>query len=490
MTISFNSIPGPGTLRRPGVYSEVDNSAAVRGSQAVTYRRLLIGQKTSAGSATANVLVRVTSVPQAVTLFGTGSMLHGMVAAALAQDGFTELQVMPLADDAGGTAATGTLTFTGPATANGTAYLMIAGRAVNVGVTSADTATQVATAVAAAINADTTLPVTATSLVGAVTVTAKNKGLCGNDIDMRANYYYGQSLPAGIALTVTAMASGATNPTLTTAIANLGDEWLHVWANPYTDATSLAAIKTELTSRYQWDREIEGHCYTVKRGSLATVTALTEVQNNPHLTIVMGNDEPMPSYEKAAETASIAARFAGIDPARPLQNLGYIWCLPPASADRFTNEERNLLLFDGGATTFVDAGGVMNAERLITTYMTNAAGAPDVSYLDCETMFTLMYIRHDWRDYIKRKYPRHKLANDGTRYGNGQPVMTPNVMKAEAIVKFREWEQLGLVENIDDFKENLITERNVSDANRLDILFPPDLVNQLRIVGNKIQFRL
>lgn len=490
MPISMNTIPGPGTLRRPGVYSEVDNSAAVRGSQAVTYRRLLLGQKLSGGTAVANTLIRVTSKAQADTLFGAGSMLSGMVAAALAQDGFTDLQVMPLADNAGGTAATGTLTFTGPATENGTAYLMIAGRAVSVGITSGDTATQVATAVAAAINADTSLPVTATSALGVVTVTYRHKGLCGNDIDMRANYYYGQALPTGIALTVAAMSGGATNPVLTTAIANLGDEWLHVWANPYTDSTSLAAIKTELTARFQWDREIEAQCYSVKRGSMGDITALTEIQNNPHLTIVMGNDEPMPSYEKAAETASIAARFAGIDPARPLQNLPYVWCLPPASGDRFTNEERNLLLFDGAGVTKVDAGGVMNAERLITTYIETAAGAPDVSYLDCETMFTLMYIRHDWRDYILRKYPRHKLANDGTRYGNGQPVMTPNVMKAEAIVKFREWEELGLVENIDDFKENLISERNVSDANRLDLLLPPDLVNQLRIVGNKIQFRL
>jgi phage tail sheath gpL-like len=101
-----------------------------------------------------------------------------------------------------------------------------------------------------------------------------------------------------------------------------------------------------------------------------------------------------------------------------------------------------------------------------------------------------MYIRHDWRDYVLRKYPRHKLADDGTRYGIGQAVVTPVVMKAEAIAKFREWEDLGLVENIDNFKANLIAERNASDPNRMDVLLPPDLVNQLRIVANKIQFRL
>lgn len=51
-------------------------------------------------------------------------------------------------------------------------------------------------------------------------------------------------------------------------------------------------------------------------------------------------------------------------------------------------------------------------------------------------------------------------------------------------------EDLGLVENIDSFKANLVAERNAGDQNRLDVLMPPDLVNQLRIVANKIQFRL
>ena len=91
---------------------------------------------------------------------------------------------------------------------------------------------------------------------------------------------------------------------------------------------------------------------------------------------------------------------------------------------------------------------------------------------------------------VARSARRHKLATDGTRYGIGQPVVTPVVMKAEAVVKAREWEEIGLVENIDDFKANLIGERNISDPNRLDMLLPPDLVNQLRIVANKIQFRL
>ena len=493
MAIGFDTIPGPGTLRKPGVYSEIDNSRAVRGPQPVQYRRLLIGQMLATGTAVAEQLVRVTSAAQADTLFGAGSMLAGMVRAAFAQDTYTELQVMPVADNPAGVAATGVFSFTGPATASGTLNLMIAGREVDVGVTSGDAATAIATAVAAAINAAIDLPVTA-AVDGVdafkVNLTARHKGLIGNDIDVRANYYDGQALPAGVGVTITAFAAGTGNPDLSTALAALGNEWFQTWAIGYSDAATLADIKTELADRFQWDREIEAHAFAAARGTQGTLGTLGDSHNSPHLVIAMANNEPMPTYEKAAELMAIAAYFLAIDPARPVQNLPFNWCLPPAAADRFTNEERNLLLFDGIATTKVDAGGVMQVERIITTYKTNSAGASDTSYLDSETLFTLMFIRHDWRDYIQRKYPRHKLANDGTRFGAGQPVMTPNLMKAEALAKFREWEEIGLVENIDDFKENLISERNISDPNRLDVLLPPDLVNQLRIVANKIQFRL
>lgn len=490
MPIGMDTIPGPGSLRKPGVYSEIDNSKAVRGPQPVTYRRLLIGQKLAAGAAVANTLVRITSPAQADTQFGKGSMLAGMVRAAMAIDTYTELQVLPVVDNAAGVAAAAALQFTGPATASGTIELMIAGRRVSVGVISADTATVIAASVVEAISAADDMPVTATAATGTVTLTSRHKGEAGNSLNARVNYYTGQVLPSGVAVTISAFTGGSGNPALGSALAALGDEWFQVWGLPYSDAATLATVKTELTSRFAWDREIEAHAFTAARGTQGSLGSLGESHNSPHLVIMMANDEPMPAYEKAAETMAIAALYAAIDPARPIQNLNYAWCLAPAAADKFTNQERNLLLFDGIATSKVSNDGTMVVERLVTTYQNNTAGAQDISYLDSETLFTLMYIRHDWRDYVQRKYPRHKLANDGTRYGAGQPVMTPVVMKAEGISKFREWERLGLVENIDDFKANYESERDDSDPTRMNNLIPPDLVNGLRVVANKIQFRL
>ena len=48
----------------------------------------------------------------------------------------------------------------------------------------------------------------------------------------------------------------------------------------------------------------------------------------------------------------------------------------------------------------------------------------------------------------------------------------------------------GLVENLRDFKNNLIVERDSNDPTRVNVLYPPDLINGLRIFAVLAQFRL
>ena len=98
-------------------------------------------------------------------------------------------------------------------------------------------------------------------------------------------------------------------------------------------------------------------------------------------------------------------------------------------------------------------------------------------------MLTLAYLRRSFRETFQRKFPRHKLADDGTRVRDGQPVMTPRLGRTEAIALLGDWEDRGLVEDAAAFKKALVVQRNADDPDRLDFLVPPDLINQLRIVG-------
>lgn len=493
MTISFDSISP--TLRVPSVIAEFNATRAQQGPSLLTYRALLIGQKTSAGTATADTLVRVTSVDQAITYGGRGSMLHRQALAWFASNKSTEVWLGVLADNGAGVAATGTIVVSGPATADGTIALYLGGERIAVAVTSGDSADDIAAAIEAAIDDALDLPVTASVSTATVTIAFRHKGLVGNTYDVRHSFLDGEELPAGVGMTITAVGSvvvGTTAPSLTNLIAAMADLWFHVWSHPYTDSTNLGAIETELSTRFGPMRSQDAIAITSASGSFSTLTTLGGARNSPHSVIVAqpGPSPLTPPMEFAAEVAALVALYGAADPARPFQTLAMTRAVAPAENAQWSLDERNLLLFDGIATTLRAAGGAVQLERIITTYQTSPAGADDTAYLDATTLLTLMYIRYSLRERFKARYPRHKLANDGTRFGSGQAVMTPKLARGEVLSLFREWESIGLVEGFDQFKQDLVVERNASNPNRLDIVLGPDLINGLHIVAAQIQFRL
>ncbi len=490
MSISFNQVAT--NLRAPLFTAEFDNSRAEQGPSLLSYKGLIIGQKTSAGTATANTFVRVTSPYQAMLAGGRGSQLHRMAIAWFASNKGTEVYLGVLDDNGAGVLATKTITLAGTATAAGTLSVYVGGEVCQVAVASGALQTAVATALEAALDLLLDLPVVASVASDVVTLTARNKGTAGQDLDVRLNYQYGDATPAGITATVANAVAGVTNPVLTTLIANMGDTWYHVIAHPYTDATSLTALETELSSRFSAARMIDGLAITSAVGSNSTLGTLGDTRNSPHNCIVgqPGASPVTQACEFAAETAALLAKHGSIDPARPFQTLAYSHAKAPAEADLFTYDERNLMLYDGIGATNVAAGGVVIIDRVITTYKTNAGVAADTSYLDSNTMLTLSYLRYSWRNRMVLRYPRHKLANDGGRIPSGQAIITPLIGKGEALAWFRDMEDLGLVEGYDQFKADLVVERNVSNPNRLDFLLSPDLINQMVIGATKFLFLL
>lgn len=486
MPVSFNSIPS--NIRVPLVYIEFDNTRAVSGTPQISHKLLVLGQRLPAGTVLAGVPTRITSAAQAEESFGRGSMLASMFAALKAANAYTETWAIALDDAAAGAAATGTLTFSGTVTRAGTLYLYSAGKRIPVAVAAAEASATTATNVAAAINADTSLPFTASAALGVVTLTARHKGEAGNTLDVRLNYYPGETLPAGLACAIVALSGGTTNPDIATAIAAMGPEWWNSIVMPYTDSANLALLETELTLRWGPTKMLDGIAYSAFRGTHGDTGTFGATRNH-HLVTVMGTGlAPQPPYIWAAVYAGVAAASLSIDPARPLQTLELTGLLPPAITARWTLEERNLTLYDGISTFMVNAGGGVQIERAITTYQKNAFGVDDPSYLDVNTPATLSYIRYATRARITQRYPRYKLADDGTRFGAGQALVTPKDIRDELLALFRELEAAGLVENFDQYKTDLVVERDANDRNRVNVLSAPNLVNQFRIFAEQIQY--
>lgn len=486
MSIDFNLIPV--SLLVPGVLAEIDETKASAGTPLQTFRALILAQKLAAGTAAADTPVSVPDAEQANALFGEGSMAARMVQKFRERNAFTDLDVIPL-DDAAGTDATGNFLFAGSATAAGTVYLYVGGERIVVAVASGDSATDVASAVSTAINAVEGIPVSASPTIGQVDLTALNAGEVGNGIDLRLNYNAGEALPAGITCTVTAMSGGATNPTLTNAIAAMGDTQFHVIAFPYTDATSLAAIEAELLSRWGPLRAIEGVAIAAEQDTVANLQTLGDSRNSQFVSIL--GLEPFPGVvaEHAAQVAAQVAFYGANDPARPFQSLG-LSGLAPAEVDRFTVQEQNLLLEDGISTLVTDSGGVQRISRLVTTRTKNDSGFEDHAFRDVNDVLQLGFYRWSWTTRMGLRFPRHKLAESlsGTQDG-GQNVLTPMGAKAESIAHYASLEALGIVQDPRHFADNSQFEINASDPNRLDCLLAPRLTGQARVVAGKVQFR-
>lgn len=490
----------PNDVRVPLVYIEIDNSQALSGNIAQDQNVMLFGQMITtgadAGTATPNTVVEIPVSESAIdALFGQGSLMALAAKRYRKANSYTRTFAIASADLAAGAAATGSFIFGGPATQAGTVYLLIAGQSVQVGVIAADTAASIATKAVAAINANKNLPVTAAvdgTDTARVNVTAKWKGLSGNDIDLRYNYYAGEQLPPGVTMTFTGMANGSGAPDMAALIAAMPDEWYNHIMTPFNDTASLNTLRDELLTRWGPLKMSEAIAYTAFRGTYGETITFGEARNDFLLSCMGTSKSPSPSWEFAASYCGVASYQLAIDPARPLQTLALPGILAPAKADRFAFDERNNLLKSGIATYQVQPGDVVAIEREVSMYQKNAFGDPDPSYLDITTPATLGKMRYDIKVMVTNRFPRHKLADDNVlaQIDPAQPVVTPKLMEQAILEVALDWVTAGLMENFDLFKETLSVYRDTADRNRLNCVCHPDVVNQLRVFAALIQFKL
>jgi phage tail sheath gpL-like len=385
----------------------------------------------------------------------------------------------------------------------GTIHLYIGGTHIATNIAASDTTANIAAAMADEINVDPSLPVTAdgTTTPGTVLLTCRWKGVNGNDIRVDVNYYGsigGERTPTGLVLTLPAtgfLTGGTGVPDFTNAIANLGEKNYEYVALPYTDSTSLNAWEMEYgfsdTGRWGWRRQLYGHIFSAKRDTYANLVNFGNTRNSG-LSSILGMEMTMPSpiYDVCAAYTAKAQRALINDPARPLQTLSLNTIKLAPLQDRFNIIELNSLAGNGIATQKAGSDHQPMISRETTTYQLNLYGYTDDAYELVTTLATLARLIRNQRYVITTKYPRMKLADDGTRFGPGQAIVTPGIIKGELIAEYVMDMWNGLVENLRAFKANLLVERDPNDPNRVNVLYGPDLINQLRIFAVLAQFRL
>ncbi len=246
------------------------------------------------------------------------------------------------------------------------------------------------------------------------------------------------------------MSGGAGNPDVTAAIAAMAGQWYRWIAVPYTDIPNIVALEAELATRYSATVQQGGRAFAAITGSHAATLAYGAVRNSPHISMLGMQGSPT-------------------------------WCRLP---------QLSIALFDGISTYTVDDAGTCHIEAAITQYQTNAAGVDDSAYLYINTPETLEQHRYNVRAEIALRYPRHKLAADSQPVAPGQPIARPKDIKAAMRAVYQREVDAGIMEQFQAYADSLYVEIDPNNPNRVNVVDQPNLVNQLRVFANLVQFRV
>ena len=423
----------------PRVTANINSAdlAAVPGARKI----LVVGQLLAAGSSADGALqTDIKSELEFNTLFGPKShiakMGRGLIKNLSISSDRPQVDAIGLADASGGTDATGSFAFSGTSTAIGTLKIYVDSKKNNIysiDIAVGDTAAEVGDALAAAITADVDANFTAANSTSTVTITAANAGVNGNDIGLELS-----GSVAGIGVTITAMASGATNPTLTTLFDPIDGIRYTTIVYPYSWGTSTLTALTE--ARFNVDNKIiDGLGISCIQDTYANINSAADALNLKTFSL-LGNKEvslttktggailenpdviacQVAAYRElrltvGANTSSIVTNgqnqggsfFGGI----PYHNTPFI-NLPviPVGQD-FTDIEA-LELKNSGVWLLRNNPNnlVVLSNEAVTTYKTNTLGNADITFKYVNYVDTLTLVREYIFNNVKADFSQHILT--------------------------------------------------------------------------------
>jgi phage tail sheath gpL-like len=421
-------------------------SSALQTIRNTEQRVLIVGQQSSAGTATSGQLyTQLGSVSDFGTLAGESSMIAEQYRNIREVNGVSRVDAIILSDAGGGTAATGAFTVTGTATEAGTVTLIVGSEqnyTFTIDIANSDTATAIGDTIEAAINANTKCPVTASNSTGTVTLTAVNKGTLGNKIGLVVD-----GTVAGVSIAITAMASGATDPTLTTVFDVIDGMRYQTILWPYT--ASISIVEDLLDDRWNVTNAVlDGVAISTLIDSYANVLSALNARNSQ--SIVYFVDETI--NESAFKGSSIvelpwasAAQVGGIralkltdgantsslvvagtgsnDKVGGMHMASFPYFNMPTdmsprttgTASRgWTAVEQDAIKAAGGAIFGNNLSGTeVILGEVATTYKTDSASNPDVTFKYLEYVDTSSACREYFYNNCRARFAQTRLTLGG-----------------------------------------------------------------------------
>mgnify|MGYP001558748352 CR=1 FL=1 len=495
---TINVVGFSSSKKTPGIFLSVVLGGVATSAAAAVKKILLMGNKITtaiplasplatsiaAGTQSDATPVALNSADTAATYFGRGAELHRMAKRALRQYPDATVTGVSVAESAGNRSTVG-ITFVTSANAAYTVRFRLGEYVIDVAVANGDNVTAIADTCADAILSYPDLPWTAQNAAGILTLSAKHPGPRGNRLPAWAAFVDSAGNETVIISTGTVTSPGATTGQWTTGTTSGG---VVFGATGTTQDTFALALASVLTTRY--DR-IALACYdsanvALVKSQVATMAGVTSQKLQQYIfatntalataiTLATGvNDargqcvwsyqNPISCEEIAAQVA--AARLIGdaqaggtlvgeaTDPAANLDGCELKDVLQQtAVGDRPLATDIESAL-NNGITPLSPSGsnpGFMTIVRSVTTRSLDSLSQPNFANLDTSTVTIPDYCADDLRSKLATTYKGKKLGVDAS---DGSPptaanVVTPSIVRGKMAAWLKEYEEAGIIRNVD-----------------------------------------
>jgi phage tail sheath gpL-like len=495
----------------PGTYLQIafaqGQIAGFQGQRPI----LLVGNKTSAGSAVADTTIYGpdTTVPcqnenDCINLTGAGSELHRMWRRTTSVNAQSKVYFIVVAASAG-TAATLTFTLANVPTTAGTLQIYVGDTAYQYSYAASATLASITAGMVAAISGNPSCPCTPTqstvsSSNDSVLVTVKTIGPRGNWLRGQAQIIPGNGPTSNMTVTNTSdayFAGGATADSNTNALATIAAKYYYYIASAAEDATQVGAFSAQLNTQALPVQGLRQRLFVGSSDTSGNVATIANAVNNPRVEFIWSQASPWTPAEIAAYAAGLYALYELVGPVTKPKvnwsgyggNAGDIWTIPQSRNTTLTPTRPTIFALLGEGVTPIGwrgSSGTYLVKR-ITSYSLNGA-SPDYRIRDAGKVTICDFFGDDLVAITNANWSGKTFAPDpvvGAPTSPDNTTVSPNAYRLEVFGLLDQWAQINGLVNIAATKAAAIVQQNPANTNRMDValqLFPCSPCDQFGIL--------
>lgn len=443
--------------------------------------------------------VEVTSAAEAGALFGYGSPIHRQISILRpsGSDGVGGIPtvVFPQISSGGASATVRAWTVTGTATANATHKVVINGRdnldyqSYDFDIIIGNTASQIASKIANAINGVISSPCTAQTAGGAVvTATSKWKGLTSAELHVTIDY---GTNAAGLSYSQTTSTNGAGSVDLAASLALFGDDWYTMVLNPYGTAhldtlESFNGLPNDVnpTGRYSGliFKPFCAYFGSVlgDKDDLATITDDSDrVAQVTNVLCPAPNSKGF-TWEAAANVVALASVVYQNTPHLDISALSYPDMPIPTDGNIGDLKDYNNrdFLVKKGCSTVMLVNGAYQVQDLVTTY--HPAGEVPLLYSYPRTLNIHWNVKDSYST-LERLYLKDKVLVSDSQIVDVDGAIKPSEWKGIVYGLFDDLGESALINDPQFSKSSLQVQISTTNPNRFETAFNYKTTGTVRI---------